>query len=119
MKLFLRLVVNILIFFLMAAIVPGIYLGGFWAALLAVVILSVVNVTLRPLLILLTLPLTILTLGLFTFVINAVLLLLVAAVVPGFNVSNFGAAFLGALLYSLAHMLLNHVEKNMRHGIQS
>ncbi|MBX4206135.1 phage holin family protein [Candidatus Microgenomates bacterium] len=114
MQLLVRLIVNILIFFLMAAVVSGIYLGGFWSALLAVIILSVVNITLKPLLIILTLPINILTLGLFTFVINALLLLLVAAIVPGFEVSNFAAAFLGALLYSLTHMLLNHVEKRTK-----
>ncbi len=90
--------------------VDGIHLSGFGAALLAAALIGVLNVVLKPILLLLTLPLNILTLGLFTFVINALILLLVSSSNPQawFYVSGFKAAFLGALLLSLVSWLVNY-----------
>ena len=86
---------------LVAKIVPGIEVKGLGNALLAALVLGVINALVKPIFVILTLPITILTLGLFLLVINALLLRLAAALVPGFTVRSFGAAFLGALLLSI------------------
>lgn len=90
-----------------AWVVPGIYLAGVVPALVAGAILGVVNALVRPLLLLLTLPFTLLTLGLFIFVVNAICLALTAALVPGFDISGFAAAFFGALLVSIVSWALS------------
>jgi len=89
-----------------AYLLEGIEVSGFGAALAAAAILGILNAFLRPLLILLTLPINILSLGLFTFVINAMLLKLVAVVIPGFDVQSFWVALVGALVISLVSWLL-------------
>jgi len=94
------LVVGLLLY-LVAKIVPGIEIDGCGYALLAGLVLGVINALVRPLLVLLTLPVTVLTLGLFLLVINALMLKLAAALAPGFRVRGFGAALLGALLLSI------------------
>ncbi len=86
-------------------VLPGIEVVNFYIALIVAIILGIVNLTLRPLFILLTLPLSILTLGLFTLVINALLFWFVASFVEGFLVSGFGSAFLGALFVSVVKWL--------------
>lgn len=90
-----------------AYLLDGIHVSGFLSALLAAVVLSLLNVFFKPVLIILTLPFNILTLGLFTFVINAVLLMMVSGVIPGFEVRGFWAAFWGSFLISLVNSLLN------------
>jgi len=100
-----RWVVNAAALLLVAYIYPGVHVESFLAAALAALGLGLVNAILRPLLILLTLPATILTLGLFIFVINALLFWLVAEVVHGFSVTGFGAALLGSILYSVITLL--------------
>ena len=86
---------------LVAKIVPGIEVDGVGHALMAGLVLGVVNALLKPLLVVLTLPITIVTLGLFMLVINALLLKLVAALVPGLRVRCFWDALLGAFLLSI------------------
>jgi putative membrane protein len=82
--------------------VPGIAVHGLWTLFGAALLLGIVNAVVRPLVVLLTLPVTILTLGLFLLVINALLFWAVGSgVVPGFSVAGFWAAMLGAILYSL------------------
>lgn len=88
-------------------LVPGIQVAGFSSALFAAAVLGILNVLLRPLLIVITLPINILTLGLFTFVINALLLQMVSGVVSGFYVHGFWSAVLGSLVISLANWFLN------------
>jgi len=88
-------------------LLDGIRVSGIFPAILAAALLGIFNAVLRPLLILLTLPLTILTLGLFTFVINALLLLLVSAVIPGFDVLGFWTAVVGALIIGVTSWLIN------------
>jgi putative membrane protein len=85
----------------------GIQVDGLWPALAAAATLGILNAVLRPLLILLTLPINLLTLGLFTFVINALLLQIVSAVIPGFMVRGFWTAVLGALIIGLVSWILN------------
>lgn len=93
-----------------AWIVPGIRLAGalpaFWAAL----VIGLVNISIRPLLLILTLPINILTLGLFTFIINALMFLLVAKLVPGFSVEGFGAALLGSVLLAVISIFINRID---------
>ncbi|MCU0596315.1 MAG: phage holin family protein [Desulfobacterota bacterium] len=90
-----------------AHLIEGIEVKGFWSAFLAAAILGVLNALFRPVLIILTLPINILTLGLFTFVINAILMMMVSGVVGGFEVHGFWSALLGSLVISLVSWLLN------------
>lgn len=88
-------------------IVPGIHIDSFYAALVAALVLGFINVLIKPVLLLLTLPVNLLTLGLFTFVINALLFWFVSSVVKGLVVSDFAAAFWGALCLTIASWLTN------------
>ncbi len=92
---------------LAAVILPGIHVESLAAALAAAAILGIINTFMRPVLLILTLPLTVLTLGLFAFIINALMLLLTAAFVPGFKIDGFGWAFLGALIISVISWIAN------------
>ena len=89
------------ILLLVDAIMPGIEIAGFGTALIAALVMGLVNFFIRPILSLLTLPLNLLTLGLFSFVVNALMFALVAAIVPGFEVHNFLNALVGSLLLAL------------------
>ncbi len=90
-----------------AYLIPGIRLATPATAIIAGIVLGLVNAIIRPVLILLTLPFTILTLGLFIFVVNTICLALAAWLVPGFSISGFGAAFVGALVITLVSWLLS------------
>ena len=89
-----------------AYLLNGIVVAGFFSAFAAAALLGVLNALLRPILLLITLPLNILTLGLFTFVINALLLLMVSGVIGGLVVKGFGSALLASLVISLVSWLL-------------
>lgn len=106
MRLLLHWVLSALAVWIVAHIVPGIYVSGPGAALIAALVIGLVNATLGLLLKIITLPLTILTLGLFWFVINALMLELAAALVKGFYVRNFIAALIGAVMLSLVSSVL-------------
>lgn len=101
MKLLLIWALNALALIAVANFVPGIHVDGFSAALIAAFFLGLVNTLIRPLLLLLTLPVTLLTLGLFIFVINGLLFWWVGSVLRGFVVDSFWHGMLGALLYSV------------------
>jgi putative membrane protein len=103
-KLLAHLLISALLLWLVSQIVPGIRIVSFGYALLAALVLGVVNFLVRPILIIVTLPITILTLGLFLIVINALMLMLTGAIVPGFQVAGFGAALLGGLLLGLFNL---------------
>ena len=90
---------------LVAYFVRGFHVNGVASALIAALVIGLVNATLGVLLKIITLPLTILTLGIFWFVINALMLELASAIVPGFRIDNFFAAFWGAVVLSLVNML--------------
>ena len=90
-----------------AYLLEGIRVSGFWAAFFAASVLGILNAVLRPILILLTLPLNILTLGLFTFLINAFILKLATGVIPGFEVDGFWTAVFGSLIISIVNWLLS------------
>jgi len=106
MPLLIRWVINALALMLVAYLVGGIHVQGFFSALVASALIGLLNAFLRPLLIILTLPLTILTLGLFAFVINALMLLLASSILAGFQVDGFGSALWGALLLTLVSWLI-------------
>ena len=91
---------------LVAHFVSGIEVRGWGSALIGALVLGLVNAIVRPIMILLTLPLTILTLGLFLFVVNALAFWLALAVVPGIRVSGFGAALIGSVLLTLLNLLI-------------
>ena len=94
---------------LAAYIVPGFTVDSFYTAAIVAVILGVLNVTIKPILILLTLPLTILTLGLFTFIINALLILIVSSFVEGFSVAGFVQALIGGAVIALIGWALHRL----------
>ncbi|MGO9314926.1 MAG: phage holin family protein [Syntrophobacteraceae bacterium] len=88
-------------------LVDGIHVTSFFAAFFAAAVLGILNALFRPILIIITLPINILTLGLFTFVINALLLKMASGVVPGFYVEGFWSAVFGSLIISLVSWVLN------------
>jgi len=97
-----------------AYILPGITVVGLSTALLAALVLGLINVFLKPILIILTLPINIITLGLFTFVINAALVLLTARLVPGFEVAGFWWALLFSLIVSIVTAGLHSIVRDKR-----
>jgi len=99
-KLINKTLIGALALLLAATIVPGVEIDSLYIAIIAALVLGILNAVVRPILILLTLPVTLLSLGLFTFVINAALFWFVSTFVEGFSVSGFLAAFLGSLLVS-------------------
>jgi putative membrane protein len=100
-----HLVVSALLLVLVAYFVPGIHVTGFFIALLAALVFGVVNGIVRPVLILLTLPITVVTLGLFLFVVNALMLMFTAWLVPGFTVAGLGSALVGSILLTLFNLV--------------
>ena len=102
-----RLCLNALALLLVSTVIPGIKVQGLLPALSAAFFLGLINAVVRPIILILTLPLTILTLGLFIPVINACLLKLVSLMIQGFEVHGFWSAVFGAILLSLVSGLLN------------
>jgi putative membrane protein len=92
---------------LVAYLYNGVTVSSFGAAMIAALVLGLLNTIVRPLLVLLTLPVTLITLGLFLFVINALMFWAAAGVLEGFNVNGFTAALIGSLLYSLCGMVID------------
>ncbi|MDI4634724.1 phage holin family protein [Pelomonas sp. V22] len=92
---------------LLAHLYPGVEVKSFVSALIAALVLGLLNTLLRPILVLLTLPVTVLSLGLFLFVINALMFWAAAKLLDGFAVSDFGAALVGSLIYSLCGMVID------------
>jgi len=108
-SLLLRWLLSALALLAVAYLYPGVRVETFFAALIAALVLGLVNALIRPILVLLTLPVTIITLGLFLFVINAGLFWFVAQVVKGFSVDGFLSALVGSILYSLVTLLVSWV----------
>jgi len=106
LRMLLHWVVTALAVWITSRVVPGFYVDGAGAALIAAVVIGLVNATIGLFLKIITFPLTILTLGLFWFVINAIMLELASAFVPGFHITTFGAAFIGAIVLTVVNTLL-------------
>lgn len=92
-----------------AYVIPGVTISGFFAALWVALFLGFINVLIKPILIFITLPINILTLGLFTFVINALLILLASSVIKGFQVSGFWIAMLFSIVLSIVNYLFSNL----------
>ncbi|HXZ33819.1 MAG TPA: phage holin family protein [Terriglobales bacterium] len=106
MRMLLHWTVSALAVWITSRVVPGFVVNGAAAALIAAVVIGLVNATLGLFLKVITFPLTILTLGLFWFIINAIMLELASAFVPGFHIRGFASAFWGGIVLSLVNMLL-------------
>ena len=109
MRLLLSWILTALAVWIVAQFVPGFYVRGAAAALIAALVIGFINATLGALLKIITFPLTILTLGLFWFVINALMLELASAFVPGFQIRGFAAAFIGGVVLSMVNLLLKAI----------
>jgi putative membrane protein len=92
---------------LVAYLYPGVSVTSFGSAMIAALVIGILNTLLRPLLVLLTLPVTLLTLGLFLFVINALMFWAAANVLDGFSVTGFSAALIGSLIYSVCGIVID------------
>ena len=106
MGIFIRWLILTVSIIITAYLLDGIRVSGFFSAFSAAAILGILNAFLRPILFILTLPLNIVSLGLFTFVINAILLMMVQGVIPGFQIHGFWSAIFGSLLISLVSWIL-------------
>src|SRR5579863_432128 len=106
-RLLVHLLVSALLLLLVSQFVPGIHFRSIGTALLAALVLGVVNFLVRPILVLITLPVTILTLGLFLIVINALMLMLTSALVSGFRVDNFVSAIIAGILLGLFNLVVS------------
>jgi putative membrane protein len=109
MKLLIKWLCSAAALLAVAYLYPGVVVSSFAGALIAAAVLGALNTVVRPLLILLTLPVTFVTLGLFLFVINALMFWAAASLVSGLNVSGFGAALIGSLLYSAMQLFIEFV----------
>jgi putative membrane protein len=109
LRLLLRWFLSASALLLVAYFVPGFHVRNFPSALIAVLVIGLLNATIGLLLKLITLPLGILTLGIFFLVINAIMLEVAGAIVPGFSVTSFGAAFIGAVALAVLHMIIEAI----------
>jgi putative membrane protein len=116
MPLIVRWFINALALMLVAYLYSGVQVTGILQALVAALVLGLVNALIRPILVLLTLPVTILTLGLFIFVINAFLFWFVAEIVKGFTVTGFMAALIGSLMYSVITIITSWLISGVKKG---
>jgi putative membrane protein len=107
MKIIVRWLLLACALLLVAHLYPGVTVTSFGWALVAAFVLGLLNTLLRPILVLLTLPVTLLTLGLFLFVINAAMFWAAARLLDGFAVAGFGAALIGSLIYSLCGLVID------------
>ena len=109
MNLILRWVLNTLALFVVAYIVPNFYYRDWISLAIAALVLGLLNALVRPILFVLTLPLTVVTLGLFLFVLNAIMLELTAWLVPGFDIDGFGWAIVGAIVLTLVSLVTDRI----------
>ncbi len=107
MKLITKLLLVTLTLLLVSSLVPGIEVDGFYTALIAAIVIGLLNLFVKPILVLLTLPITVLTLGLFLFVINAFLFWFAASFIEGFAVDGFLAALVGSLIVTIVSTFAN------------
>jgi putative membrane protein len=99
--------VSAMVIFSIAYIVPGVHVNSFSTALVVALVLGIVNAVLKPVLVILTLPITIFTLGIFYLILNAILIIIVSKIVPGFLFDNFFAAFIFATVLSLVNTFIH------------
>ena len=109
MGLLIRWIVNTLALFVVANVVPGFRYDSWVSLAIAAAVLGLLNAIVRPILFVLTLPITLVTLGLFLLVLNAIMLELTAWLVPGFDIDGFGWAMVGALVLALVSLVTNRI----------
>ncbi|SHE78045.1 phage holin family protein [Caloramator proteoclasticus] len=102
-----KIILNAASIYITASIVKGVEIRGFLAAIVAAAILGIVNALIRPIFLLFSLPINLMTLGLFTFVINGLMLSIAASVTQGFYISNFGSAIVASIIISIVSAILN------------
>ena len=110
LSLLLSWLITAVVLLLVSKVLPGVYIDTLTTALIAALVMGLINILLKPVLSLLTLPINLVTLGLFAFVLNALLFWLAASIVPGFEVSNFWSALFGSLLLALMTSLLANLQ---------
>lgn len=106
MRFLIRLLMTAVVVVLLAQFLPGVAVAGYLTAVIVAVVLAILNIIVKPILVLLTLPVTIVTFGLFLLVINAVIILLADAFISGFNVDGFWVALIFSLLLSIVQAIL-------------
>ena len=116
MRLLLVWLINAVALFALPYVFPWVKVDTFWAALIAALVLGLINTLIRPILVILTLPVTVLTLGLFIFVINALLFWWVGSFIDGFHVGGFWSAFFGAIVYSIISWALAAIFLSRKEG---
>lgn len=107
MKIIIRWLLSVLALILVQYLFKGISFESFGTVMIAALVLGIVNAIIRPIVLILTLPINIITLGLFTLIINALMFWIVYKIVPGVEMTNFSAAFWGALIYTFINWFLN------------
>jgi len=110
MKIIIHWVVSAIAILLAAYFLPGVHVTGIMAALILAVVLGIINAVIKPILVLLTLPLSIITLGLFTLVINALLIMLASYIVPGFSIDGFLSALWFGIVLALVHFVVKRFD---------
>ena len=111
MQIFINLLLSAVAVFITAHLLPGVHVSNFWTSIIVAVVLGIVNAILKPILFFLTLAITLLTLGLFSFIINGLLVLLVSAFVPGFRVDNFLWAILFSIILSVVNWFISSLKQ--------
>ena len=112
MNFFIRLLISALVAFGLSSLLPGVHIDSFVTALILALVLAVLNMLLKPIMVILTLPITIITFGLFLLVINAAIILLASKLVDGFKVDGFWWALLFSILLSVVTSILHSGDKN-------
>ena len=112
MKFLFDWIISAAVIFVLAYVLPGVSVAGYLAAFGAAIIIGLANATVKPLLIILTLPITVITFGFFLLVINALVIQFAAWIVPGFYVDGFWWAFLFGVILSVVHMMRKNSERN-------
>ncbi|WP_158727788.1 MULTISPECIES: phage holin family protein [unclassified Flavobacterium] len=107
MNLLLKIIVTSIIVLILANFLPGVYVNGFTTALIVAIVLGLLNIFIKPIVVLLTLPVTVLTLGLFLLLINALMIVLCSQIVDGFKVETFLTAIIFSVLLSVSQSIMN------------
>lgn len=105
-----KLLLNALAFYVTAYLVPGFTITGWQSLIIISIVWGILNLLLKPILVLLTLPINLMTLGLFTFVINALILMLMSQIIPDLTISSFGVALLASVVLSLVSLFLSKIK---------
>ncbi|NBB89136.1 MAG: phage holin family protein [Bacteroidetes bacterium] len=111
MNILIRILLNGAFVYIASALLSGVQVDDFWVAILVGLVLGIINVTVKPILTVLTLPFTILTLGLFLLVINAAMVMLTHSIVPGFQVAGWWSALFFSIIMSLLNLIVADLKK--------